>query len=53
MGSLVVVVPQPSGQVGGTALGAAVRKGVGPLPQERLDEAFGLAVIRHDDGGAR
>jgi hypothetical protein len=44
MGSLVVVVAQPSGRVGGAAVRAAVRQGVGPLAQERLNEAFGLAV---------
>src|SRR4029450_13092010 len=44
MRSLLIVVAQPSGQVGGAAVGAAVRQGVGPLTQERLDEALGLAV---------
>ena len=44
MRSLVVVVAQPSRKVGGAGVGAAVRQGVGPLTQERLDEALGLAV---------
>ena len=44
MGSLVVVVAQPARQVGGAGVGAAVRQGVGPLAQQGLDEALGLAV---------
>jgi hypothetical protein len=45
MGSLVVVVAQPPGQVGGAGVGGAVWQRVGPLAQAGLDEALGLAVL--------
>ena len=44
MGSLEVVVAEPTGQVGGPGRRAAIWQGVGPLAQQGLDEAFGLAV---------
>jgi hypothetical protein len=43
-GSLVVVVAQPSGQVGRAGVGAAVPQCVGPLAEQGLDEPLGLAV---------
>ena len=53
VGSMPVVVVQPRGQGGGPCGGGRIGRGVAPLAQRGLDEALGLAVIRHDDGGAR
>src|SRR5207248_4976683 len=44
MGSLGIVVLEPGTQGPGSPPRAAVRADVGPLAQQRLDEAFGLAV---------
>src|SRR5258706_2511480 len=44
MRSLGIVVPEPGTQRAGSPPRAAVRVGVGPLAQQRLDEALGLPV---------
>jgi hypothetical protein len=44
MRSLVVVVPQPPGQVGSAGIGAAIGQGIGPFAQQGLDEPLGLAI---------
>ena len=40
----MIVVAKESGESEGSMLGGQVRAAIGPASQERLDEAFGLAV---------
>src|SRR6516165_838594 len=44
MGSAEVVVTEPSGQGSTTLAGAGIGPNVGPLAQQGLDEALGLAI---------
>lgn len=44
MRPMMIVPGQPSGQVGGTAIGGLEGNGVGPFPQHGLDEPLGLAT---------
>ena len=44
MSSLVVVVPEPAFEGGGSFAAVAVERAVGPAAQECSDEALGFAV---------
>ncbi len=44
MRALLIVPGQPPGQIGNPSFRGAERDRIGPFPQQRLDEALGLAI---------